>query len=331
MTNKLGKNFSTDTFEKSGDMYPAQKLLVNNLNKMIDHTGKYTWSAYGVQHISKNAEQLSLSKETSSSLELDLLRKGIYVTIRGTFKGKGVFNADTAWTVITIEDAIPDMYNPIAQIATSINTKTTGGSIVFVANGNLYVMAPSDKTNTTTVNIDMIFPSGPALVLKTSKRSKMKMSDHVSTEIINAVWAEFSKSSAKMPSRPGSKGVSTTDATIGELDGILGGKVSANKSQLGTSLTGLITLTSATNASVDTFKISTFSDSSFLPEHSQPIAANITQVWTDTDNTKQTEEWLITDASIDSGGNVSVPIPSSFKDANTNDNATVTLSFNAYW
>ena len=75
MTKKLGKNFSTDTFEKAGDMYPAQKLLVNNLNKMIDHTGKYTWSAYGKQHITKNAKQLSLNK--GSSLELDLSRKGM--------------------------------------------------------------------------------------------------------------------------------------------------------------------------------------------------------------------------------------------------------------
>ena len=329
MAKKLGKNFSTDTFEKSGNMYPAQKLLVNNLNKMIDHTGKYTWSAYGSQHITKNAKQLSLNK--GSSLELDLSRKGIYVTIRGTFKGNGVFNADTPWTVITIEDAIPDMYNPIGQIATSINTKTTGGSAVFIANGNLYIIAPSDKTNMTTINIDMTFPAGPALVLKTSKRKKLKMSDHVSTDIINAVWSEFSKSSAKMPSRPGAKGVSTTDTKVGEADGILGGKVSANKSQVGTSLTGLIKLTPAKNASGDTFKISTFGDEAFQPGRSQPIAANITQVWMDSDNKKQTKEWLITDASIDSGGNVSVPIPSSFKDANTNDKATVTLAFNAYW
>lgn len=330
MTKKLGKNFSTDTFEKSGDMYPAQKLLVNNLNKMIDHTGKYTWSAYGRQHVSKNAKQLKVPK--GSSLELDLSRKGAYVTVRGTFKGQGAFNADTPWTVIDVEDAIPDMFNPIGQIATSINTKTNvGGSTVFIFNGDLYIMAPSDKNATTNIDINMTFPAGPALVLKTSKRKKLNMSDHVSTEIINAIWNEFSRSSAKMPTRPGAKGVSSTDATVGALDGILGGKVSANKSQLGTSLTGLINLTPAKNASGDTFKISTFGDNAFQPGHSQPIAANITQVWTDSNNTKQTKEWIVSDASIDEGGNVSIPIPASFKDANTNDKATVTLSFNAYW
>lgn len=329
MSKKLGKNFSTDTFSKSTDMYPAQKLLVNNLNKMIDHTGKYTWSAYGNQHITKNAKQLNLEKGTS--LELDLSRKGIYVTIRGTFKGKGIFNADTPWTVITLEDAIPDMYNPIAQIATSINTKTTGGSMVFILNGNLYIMAPSDKTNMTTVDINMTFPAGPTLALKTSRRPKLTMSNHVSTNIINAIWSDFSKSSAKMPTRPGARGISAKKANIGALDGVLGGTVTISKSQVGTSLNGLIGLTPAKNASSDTFKFSTLDDKSYFPTSTLPIAANITQVWTDSNNTKQTKEWLIDGATIDSDGNIVVPIPSSFKDANTNDKASVNLAFSAYW
>ena len=85
MARKLGKNFSSDTFAKSGDLYPAKKLLVDNLNKIIEHTGKYTWSAYGNQHITKNEKQLNVEK--GSSLELDLSRKGIYLSIQGTFKG----------------------------------------------------------------------------------------------------------------------------------------------------------------------------------------------------------------------------------------------------
>lgn len=328
MARKLGKNFSSDTFAKSGDLYPAKKLLVDNLNKMIEHTGKYTWSAYGNQHITKNAKQLNLEK--GSSLELDLSRKGIYVSIQGTFKG--IFYSGTDWAVITLEDMIPDMFNPIAQIATSINTTESGGSMVFILNGNLYIAAPSVKTKLATINISMTFPAGPTLVLKTSKRPKLAMSDHISTNVINAIWSDFSKSSAKMPTRPGARGVSTKEKTIDARDGILGGTISVNKSQLGSSLTGLIKLTPAKNISDDTFSIDTYWDESYLPKTSQPIAANITQVWTDSDNKKQTKEWLIDGATINPfRGNITVPIPKSFKDANTNDKASVNLAFNGYW
>lgn len=331
MAMKLGKNFSSDTFAKSGDLYPAKKLLVDNLNKMIDHTGKYTWSAYGQQHINKNAKQLNLEK--GSLLELDLSRKGIYVNIRGTFKG--IFdsgsNSGTDWSVINLEDMIPDMFNPIAQIATSINTTTSGGSMVFILNGNLYIAAPSIKTKLNTIDINMTFPAGPTLVLKTSKRPKLAMSDHISTNIINAIWSDFSKSSAKMPTRPGSRGASTKKVTIDASDGIIGGVVSVNKSQLGSSLTGLIKLIPAKNASGDTFRFDANNDESYLPKSTQPIAANITQVWTDSGNKKQTKEWLIDGATIDSRGHITVPIPKSFKDANTNDKASVNLAVNAYW
>lgn len=232
---KLGKNFRTDTFAKNGDLYPAKTLLVGNLNKMIDKTGKYSWYINANKDVPFKGGDDSLKHDSG---KITFTRTGAYVSMTLTVTFKEIY-ATTTWGLIHLDDFVPDEYSPMGSTASYISNVTIDSAFaVIVSDGDIIIGMPSKKGVERKVSVTMRWMGGPVLVSKSSNTEHLNMSDKVSTSRINAIFDEFSKSSAKIPARPGAIASSIDNYTIGSSDAINSATMRFAKSVMGTSMDG---------------------------------------------------------------------------------------------
>ena len=211
---KLGQNFRTRKYNAGKDMTPSLLLFVKNLNRMIDSTGTFKWD-----HDEKQTVKITKGiPGKDSSLSLLYTRKGTMITVSGTLKASMESSNGRSSVSLRVDNALPNNFAPFGGIANEIMGADADQLVIEFVHGTVYfITPPSDGVKTYKFRFSYL--GGPVLVVPGKKREHIKKTDKFSVEVVNAILAEFKKSSAKIPARPSNSATKTDNYDISQIEG----------------------------------------------------------------------------------------------------------------